>query len=53
MNAVTLEGEALLSNWHERLGGDLMRIALGHVAPLGAKRGWASAYPVVQWSVAQ
>ena len=53
VNAVTLEGEALLALWQTRLGGDLMRIELAHAKPLGAKRGWAAAYPVVQWSVTQ
>ncbi|NOD92044.1 precorrin-6y C5,15-methyltransferase (decarboxylating) subunit CbiE [Ruegeria sp. HKCCD4884] len=50
-NAVTLESEALLARWHEDLGGDLLRIELAHSAPLGPRRGWKSAYPVVQWSV--
>ncbi|WP_425083154.1 precorrin-6y C5,15-methyltransferase (decarboxylating) subunit CbiE [Ruegeria profundi] len=50
-NAVTLESEALLARWHEELGGDLLRIELAHSAPLGSRRGWKSAYPVVQWSV--
>ncbi|WP_171091013.1 precorrin-6y C5,15-methyltransferase (decarboxylating) subunit CbiE [Ruegeria sp. HKCCD9179] len=50
-NAVTLESEALLARWHEDLGGDLLRIELAHSAPLGQRRGWKSAYPVVQWSV--
>ena len=50
-NAVTLESEALLSAAQQRLGGDLLRIELAHSAPLGAKRGWKSSYPVVQWSV--
>ncbi|WP_209597026.1 precorrin-6y C5,15-methyltransferase (decarboxylating) subunit CbiE [Ruegeria sp. HKCCSP351] len=50
-NAVTLESEALLARWHEDLGGDLLRIELAHSAPLGPRRGWKAAYPVVQWSV--
>ena len=50
-NAVTLESEALLSVWQEKAGGELMRIELATAAPLGSKRGWRSAYPVVQWSV--
>ncbi|KUJ85556.1 precorrin-6Y methyltransferase [Ruegeria marisrubri] len=50
-NAVTLESEALLAVWHEKLGGDLLRIELAQAAPLGPRRGWKSAYPVVQWSV--
>lgn len=50
-NAVTLEAESLLAEWSQKLGGDLMRIEIAHAAPLGAKRGWNSAYPIVQWSV--
>ncbi len=50
-NAVTLESEALLAAWQARLGGDLLRIELSRAAPLGTRRGWKAAYPVVQWSV--
>ncbi len=50
-NAVTLEAEVLLSNWQDKKGGDLLRIELAHANPLGRKRGWKSAYPIVQWSV--
>lgn len=50
-NAVTLESEALLSQWHGGKGGSLMRIELSQAAPLGTRRGWRSSYPVVQWSV--
>ncbi len=50
-NAVTLETEALLLDWSARHGGDLLRIELAEAAPLGAKRGWRSALPIVQWSV--
>ncbi|MBY6200366.1 precorrin-6y C5,15-methyltransferase (decarboxylating) subunit CbiE [Maritalea mobilis] len=50
-HAVTLESEALLTEWSGRLGGTLLRIALSEAAPLGSKRGWKSAYPVVQWQV--
>ncbi|WP_019515573.1 precorrin-6y C5,15-methyltransferase (decarboxylating) subunit CbiE [Sphingomonas sp. Mn802worker] len=51
VNAVTLESEALLSQWHARRGGSLLRIELAEAAPIGARRGWRSAYPLVQWSV--
>ncbi|WP_238370471.1 precorrin-6y C5,15-methyltransferase (decarboxylating) subunit CbiE [Heliomarina baculiformis] len=50
-NAVTLESEALLANWQANKGGDLLRIELAEAVPLGRKRGWKSAYPIVQWSV--
>lgn len=49
-NAVTLESEALLAHWHVRAGGNLMRIELAQVQPLGTRRGWRSSYPIVQWS---
>lgn len=51
VNAVTLEGEALLARFHADLGGDLMRIDISNARPLGAKRGWSASYPVVQWSL--
>ncbi|WP_415921282.1 precorrin-6y C5,15-methyltransferase (decarboxylating) subunit CbiE [Tateyamaria sp. SN6-1] len=51
MNAVTLEGEALLAAAQAAHGGTLMRIDLSHATPLGPKRGWSASYPVVQWSL--
>lgn len=50
-NAVTLESEALLAHWHERRGGNLLRIELADAVPLGSRHGWRSRYPLVQWSV--
>ncbi|MEP3055744.1 precorrin-6y C5,15-methyltransferase (decarboxylating) subunit CbiE [Ascidiaceihabitans sp.] len=50
-NAVTLEAEALLAQWHRTEGGDLLRIELAQSKPLGSKRGWSSSYPIVQWGV--
>ncbi|SEG27199.1 precorrin-6Y C5,15-methyltransferase (decarboxylating) [Jhaorihella thermophila] len=52
-NAVTLESEALLARWQADKGGDLLRIELAHAAPLGPRRGWKAAWPVVQWNVAR
>jgi len=51
VHAVTLETEALLALWHGERGGSLLRIELAETAPLGRKRGWKAAYPVIQWSV--
>lgn len=48
-HAVTLESEALMADWHARLGGELLRIDLAEAAPLGAKRGWTPSRPIVQW----
>lgn len=50
-NAVTLESEALLAQWHQKAGGTLLRIDLSEAAPLGTRRGWRASYPIVQWSV--
>lgn len=49
-HAVTLETEALLGELHQRHGGELMRVAIAHAAPLGRYRSWDAARPVVQWS---
>lgn len=50
-NAVTLESEAMLTRWHGRKGGSLLRIELADATPLGNRQGWRARYPVVQWSV--
>jgi len=50
-NAVTLEGQAVLSDWRRRLGGTLTRIGIEHADPLGTFTTWRPALPVVQWSV--
>jgi len=50
-HAVTLESEAVLAQWHAQKGGSLLRIELAQSQALGTRRGWKSAYPVVQWSV--
>jgi precorrin-6Y C5,15-methyltransferase (decarboxylating) len=49
-NAVTLEMEAILLDRHAGLGGDLIRIAVSRVAPVGTMSGWRPAMPVTQWS---
>jgi precorrin-6B C5,15-methyltransferase / cobalt-precorrin-6B C5,C15-methyltransferase len=48
-NAVTLEAEALLAGWQARHGGSLIRLEMAQARPLGTKRGWKAAYPIVQW----
>ncbi len=50
-NAVTLESEALFTQWSATKGGTLLRIELAESQPLGRKRGWQPMRPVVQWSV--
>lgn len=50
-NTVTLESEALLTDWYRRHGGELTRLAVAHAAPVGGFTGWRQAMPVTQWSV--
>ncbi|MCC8944253.1 precorrin-6Y C5,15-methyltransferase (decarboxylating) subunit CbiT [Bradyrhizobium sp. Arg62] len=49
-HAVTLETEALLSDLHQRHGGELMRLEIAQAEPLGRYRAWKAARPIVQWS---
>ena len=50
-NVVTVEGEAGIIAWHERIGGELTRIAISRTRPLGGMSGWHSLAPVTQWAV--
>ncbi|WP_280671930.1 precorrin-6y C5,15-methyltransferase (decarboxylating) subunit CbiE [Kitasatospora sp. MAP12-44] len=50
-NTVTLESEALLTEWYRRCGGELLRLAVAHAVPVGGFTGWRQAMPVTQWSV--
>lgn len=50
-NAVTLESELTLARLQARHGGELTRIDIARAAPVGVRRGWRPAMPVVQWSL--
>jgi len=50
-NAVTVESEALLTQWYQRLGGELRRFQHYLGEPLGTFTGWRPAMPVTQWAV--
>jgi precorrin-6Y C5,15-methyltransferase (decarboxylating) len=50
-NAVTAESEALLVDWHSRLGGELHRFQHYRGEPLGGFTGWRPAMPITQWAV--
>ena len=50
VNAVTLESEAVLADWHARYGGSLVRLAVQRAAPVGGFTGWKPAMPVTIWS---
>ena len=49
-NSVTLETDTLLSKWHAKTGGSLIRIEVSNATPLGTKHSWKASYPVSQWS---
>jgi len=48
-HSVTLETEALLSELHNRHGGEMMRIEISQAVPLDRRRSWKASRPVVQW----
>ncbi|MBD0387588.1 MAG: precorrin-6Y C5,15-methyltransferase (decarboxylating) subunit CbiT, partial [Nostoc sp. C3-bin3] len=49
VNVVTVEGEQTLFQWHERVGGDLTRIAIQRAEPIGKFLGWRGMAGVTQW----
>jgi len=51
VHGVTVETETLLLDWQARRGGELIRLSVERLEPLGSFRGWVPARPVVQWSV--
>ena len=51
VHGVTLETESLLLTAFQRHGGDLTRLSIEHVTPLGSRfTGWTPARAVVQWT---
>lgn len=50
-NAVTIEGEARLAALFARHGGNLRRIGIAHLDPVGSLHGWRAAMAVTQWRV--
>ena len=50
-NVVTLEGERLLFEWHNKVGGTFTRIAIQRAEPIGQFLGWRSLAPITQWTV--
>jgi precorrin-6B C5,15-methyltransferase / cobalt-precorrin-6B C5,C15-methyltransferase len=51
VNAVTMESEAVVAQWHAKLGGDLVRIAVNRGSPVGTFTGWRPLMPVTIWAV--
>ncbi|MBP0577773.1 precorrin-6y C5,15-methyltransferase (decarboxylating) subunit CbiE [Labrys sp. LIt4] len=50
-NAVTLESEQALARRFAQYGGDLIRLSVERLVPVGSMHGWRPAMPVTQWSV--
>jgi precorrin-6Y C5,15-methyltransferase (decarboxylating) len=50
-NAVTVESEQMLLQWHSQWGGELSRVAIQRAAPIGKFLGWKAMAPVTQWTV--
>lgn len=50
-NAVTVESEAVLTQWRSAVGGELRRIAVSRARPVGRFTGWDPTMPVTQWNV--
>lgn len=50
MNAVTAEGEGVMLAAYAQYGGDMLRLQVQHLSPLGSKhKGWRPAMPLTQW----
>ena len=49
-NAVTAEGEARLLAWHARHGGEMIRLSVARLSPVGDLHGWRPLMPVTQWA---
>ncbi|GAA3826628.1 bifunctional cobalt-precorrin-7 (C(5))-methyltransferase/cobalt-precorrin-6B (C(15))-methyltransferase [Sphaerisporangium flaviroseum] len=53
VNAVTLESEAVVSAWHAKVGGDLLRIAVHRAGPVGGFTAWRPFIPVTVWTASK
>ncbi len=51
VNAVTVESEHLIFNFHHKYGGRLSRINIQRAEPLGKFLSWRSFSPITQWVV--
>ncbi|MGJ4932345.1 precorrin-6y C5,15-methyltransferase (decarboxylating) subunit CbiE [Bradyrhizobium sp. HKCCYLS2038] len=52
-NVISLEGEARLIDLFDKHGGELIRVAVSRVEPVGRMHGWRQAMPVTQWRVSK
>lgn len=51
VNAVTVESELKVLQWHSLHGGELIRIGIQRVGAIGSFQGWKPLAPVTQWAV--
>ncbi|MEG5066945.1 precorrin-6y C5,15-methyltransferase (decarboxylating) subunit CbiE [Microcoleus sp. B3-A4] len=51
VNAVTVESEFKVLQWHDLYGGELIRIGIQRVGAIGSFQGWKPLAPVTQWAV--
>ena len=51
VNAVTLEGEKILFDWYERVGGSFTRINIQRAEAIGRFAGWRGMAGVTEWVV--
>ena len=50
-NTVTLEGEAVVISLHKEYGGDLVRLDISHLTPVGRMHALEPRMSVLQWRV--
>jgi precorrin-6Y C5,15-methyltransferase (decarboxylating) len=50
-NAVTIDGESALIRLRERHGGEMTRLSVSRLEPVGTGQGWRALRPVTQLSV--
>ena len=50
-NVISLEGEARLIDLFNRHGGELVRVSVSRIEPVGRMHGWRQAMQVTQWRV--
>jgi len=50
-HSVTMESETLLHRWQQAEGGELVKVAVSYLEPLGSFTTWRPALAVTQWQV--
>ncbi|PSB13799.1 precorrin-6Y C5,15-methyltransferase (decarboxylating) subunit CbiT, partial [filamentous cyanobacterium Phorm 46] len=51
VNAVTVESELTVLQWHSLHGGELIRIGIQRTGAIGSFLGWKPLAPITQWAV--